>query len=464
MKNIEKTEEKGLLGWIDARFPLSKMMREHITEYYVPKNVNFWYFFGSIGIFILVSQILTGVWLAMVYETGFQRGFDSIQFINRDVNWGYILYRMHTAGASFFFIVAYLHMFRGLIYGSFKKPRELLWLSGMAIFLMLMTEGFLGYMLPGGQMSFWGASVVITLFETIPVVGDSLVEFIKGDFSISDATLTRFFSLHVALIPLLLVGLVGAHIIALHEVGSNNPDGIEIKDFKDENGVPKDGIPFHPYVTAKDSVALGIFLMIFFAVVFYAPSMGGYFIEAPNYIPANPIAMPDHIAPLWYFGPFYSILRVSTTAIFPYLGILFVVSGVMGVMFAKITGKKVAAGLLAVFGIILLISALGFELIGAKALGVILMFAAVKILFFLPWLDTSPVKSIRFRGTSYKVATTLFVIAFLILGYLGGKSITPITLIIGQIFTVFYFAYFLLMLPFLPKIEKTKPVPARIGK
>ncbi len=463
MKKLEKTNKKGVLAWIDARFPLSKMMREHVTEYYVPKNINWLYFFGSIGIFILVSQILTGVWLTMFYKPSTKEGFDSIEFIMRDVSYGAILRNMHVVGASAFFIVGYLHMFRGLIYGSFKKPRELLWLSGMAIFLMLMTEAFLGYMLPWGQMSFWGASVVISLFDSIPVVGAWLIEFIQGDYNVSDATLNRFFSLHVSLIPLLLVGLVGAHIIALHEVGSNNPDGIEIKNFKDENGVPKDGIPFHPYVTIKDSIGLGVFLIIFFAIVFYAPEMNGYFLEAPNFIPANPLVTPNHVAPLWYFGPFYSILRSSTEAIFPYLGILLIASSILGVVYAKIAFKKIVAVLLGIFGLIILISAFK-GLITAKLLGVILMFAAVKILFILPWLDTSPVKSIRFRGVSYKIATILFVISFLALGFLGGKAVTPVYLFFTQLFTLYYFAYFLLILPALPLFEKTKPVPERIEK
>lgn len=406
----------GLLGWIDARFPLTKMWDDHLAKYYAPKNFNFLYYFGSLALLVLVNQILTGIWLAMYYKTDGKLAFDSVEVIMRDVPWGYLLRYMHSTGASAFFIVVYLHMFRGLIYGSFKKPRELVWLFGMLIFLALMAEAFMGYLLPWGQMSYWGANVIISLFGVLPY-GDQIMEFIQGDFYISDVTLNRFFSMHVILIPLVLVMLVVAHILALHEVGSNNPDGVEIKKVKDENGIPKDGIPFHPYYTVKDIFGVGVFLFIFCAIIFYKPEMGGYFLEKPNFEPANPLVTPNHIAPVWYFGPYYSILRAATA---------------------------------------------DFLFLTSKQIGVILMFASIGVLFFLPWLDRQKVKSIRYRGLSYKIFTLIFVISFIVLGYLGGKDPTTGRTMVAQLMTFYYFAYFLVILPVLPKFEKTKPVPERV--
>jgi ubiquinol-cytochrome c reductase cytochrome b subunit len=398
-----------LVEWIDARFPLLKWWNEHLAKYYAPKNFNFWYFFGSLALVVLVIQIVTGIWLTMNYKPSAEYAFASVEYIMRDVEWGWWMRYMHSTGSSAFFIVIYLHMFRALLYGSFKKPRELLWITGMFIYLTLMAEAFFGYLLPWGQMSYWGAQVIISLFGAIPVIGEHLALWIRGDYVISDVTLNRFFALHVVAFPLVLLGLVFVHIIALHEVGSNNPDGVDIKKFKDTNGVPLDGIPFHPYYTVKDIVGVTVFLILFSLVVFYAPELGGYFLEHANFIPADPLKTPEHIAPVWYFTPFYAILRAVPSQ----------------------------------FG------------------GVVAMGLATILFFFLPWLDRSPVKSIRYRGWKYKTALTAFVISFLALGWLGLQAATPLYTWLARLFSVVYFAFFFLM-PFYTSTDNDKPVPDRV--
>ncbi len=395
--------------WILDRFPLAHLWNSHMREYYAPKNFHFWYFFGSLALLVLVNQFATGIMLTINYKPDAALAFDSVEYIMRDVNWGWLIRYMHSTGASAFFIVVYLHMFRGLLYGSFKHPRELIWIFGMLLFVALMAEAFMGYLLPWGQMSYWGAQVIISLFSAIPVIGDDLSLWIRGDYVVSDATLNRFFAFHVIAVPLALVLLVFLHIVALHEVGSNNPDGIEIKNNKDANGIPVDGIPFHPYYTVKDLVGVGVFLVFFAAVIFYWPEMGGYFLEHANFILADSMKTPEHIAPVWYFTPFYAILRA----------------------------------------------------IPDKFAGVIGMFGSIAVLFLLPWLDRSPVKSIRYRGGMFKKALAIFVISFLVLGYLGTQPATPGATIVARIFTTLYFSFFLLM-PIYTRWEKPKPVPARL--
>jgi ubiquinol-cytochrome c reductase cytochrome b subunit len=414
----------GLLGWIDARFPLTSSYKAHLSEYYAPKNFNFWYFFGSLALLVLVLQIVTGIFLVMHYKpdaglnfAGVPVAFASVEYIMRDVPGGWIIRYLHSTGASAFFIVVYLHMFRGLLYGSYRKPRELIWVFGTLIFLCLMAEAFMGYLLPWGQMSYWGAQVIVNLFSAIPVIGPDLSLVIRGDYVISDATLNRFFSFHVIAVPLVLLGLVVAHIIALHEVGSNNPDGVEIKKHKDpKTGIPLDGIPFHPYYSVKDMVGVSVFLFVFSAIMFFSPEGGGYFIEANNFFPADPMVTPPHIAPVWYFTPFYSILRAVT---YPLFGL------------------------------------------DAKFWGVVAMGAAVVIIAFLPWLDKSPAKSIRYRGAIYKIWLAVFVVSFVILGYLGVLPPTPGRTAVSQICSVLYFGFFLLM-PWYSKMDKCKPVPERV--
>ena len=399
----------GLLQWIDARFPLTKMLKEHVTEYYASKNLNFWYVFGVLSLLVLIIQIVSGIFLTMNYKPSAAEAFASVEYIMRDVSGGWIIRYIHSTGASAFFIVVYLHMFRAMLYGSYKKPRELIWVVGMLIFLALMAEAFMGYLLPWGQMSYWGAQVIVSLFGAIPVVGESLVEWIRGDYSISDITLNRFFALHVIALPLALVMLVVVHILALHEVGSNNPDGIEIKKNKNADGIPVDGVAFWPYHTSKDLVAIIVFLAAFSAVVFFAPEMGGYFLEHANFDPADPLVTPEHIAPVWYFTPFYAILRAVPDKLF----------------------------------------------------GVILMGAAVLLPLFLPWLDRARVKSIRYRGWMYKAALALFVVSFIVLGWLGVQPATGLYTTMARIFTIVYFAFFLLM-PVYTAMDKTKPVPDRV--
>ncbi len=407
----------GVLTWIDQRFPLVSLWKDHLAEYYAPKNFNFWYYFGSLALVVLVLQILTGIFLTMHYKPDAAQAFASVEYIMRDVPGGWIIRYMHSTGASMFFIVVYLHMFRGLMYGSYRKPRELIWIFGMFIYLCLMAEAFFGYLLPWGQMSYWGAQVIVNLFDAIPFVGPPLALWIRGDYVISDATLNRFFAFHVIAIPLVLLGLVAAHIMALHEVGSSNPDGVEIKKHKDAAGRPLDGIPFHPYYTVKDTLGTVVFLIVFTIIMFFLPEMGGYFLEYNNFIPADPLKTPEHIAPVWYFTPYYSILRANT------VNFLWVID--------------------------------------AKVWGVIFMGLAVVILFFLPWLDRSPVRSIRYKGPIFKTALALFVVVFIVLGYFGTQPVTPVGTAISQICTVLYFLFFLLM-PWYSRIDKCKPEPERI--
>jgi ubiquinol-cytochrome c reductase cytochrome b subunit len=398
-----------LRDWIDARFPMSSFIKEHLTEYYAPKNFNFWYYFGSLALLVLVLQIVTGIFLTMNYKPSSDGAFASVEYIMRDVDWGWLIRYLHSTGASAFFIVVYLHMFRGLMYGSYKNPRELVWIFGMLIYLCLMAEAFMGYLLPWGNMSYWGAQVIVSLFGAIPYVGNELVEWIRGDYYISDITLNRFFALHVIALPLALVFLVTAHVFALHEVGSNNPDGVEIKKVKDSKGIPLDGIPFHPYYTVKDLVGVVVFAAIFSSVLFFAPDMHGYFLEHANFDPADRLQTPDEIAPVWYFTPFYAILRAVPN----------------------------------------------------KLLGVALMGVAVVSFFFLPWLDRGKVKSIRYRSWVFKLFLTAFAISFISLGYLGMHKPTPAYTNASRIFGLIYFAFFFLM-PVYTRNEKTRPVPDRV--
>jgi ubiquinol-cytochrome c reductase cytochrome b subunit len=417
----KQVDTTGLLGWIDRRFPLTQLWREHASEYYAPKNFNFWYFFGSLAMLVLVIQILTGIFLVMNYKPDANLAFASVEYIMREVPWGWLIRYMHSTGASMFFVVVYLHMFRGLLYGSYRKPRELVWVFGCLIFLCLMAEAFMGYLLPWGQMSYWGAQVIVNLFSAIPFIGPDLSLWIRGDYVVSDATLNRFFAFHVIAIPLVLIGLIVAHIIALHEVGSNNPDGIEIKDKKDANGRPLDGIPFHPYYTVHDIMGVGVFLMVFSAIVFFAPTMGGYFLEANNFIPSDPLKTPSHIAPVWYFTPFYSMLRATTDDFKHVLMVLAVI--VTAIWWIK--GKAAATTKVAASGGVVLLL-LAMYLIEAKFWGVVVMGGAVVTLFFLPWLDHSPVKSIRYRPGFHKVLLGILVVIFAVLGYLGIQEPTPV--------------------------------------
>ena len=402
-----------LLNWVDARFPLTATWKTHLSEYYAPKNFNFWYFFGSLAMLVLVLQIVTGIFLAMHYKPDAGTAFASVEYIMRDVSGGWLIRYLHTIGASAFFVVVYLHMFRGLIYGSHRQPRELIWIFVVLIYLVLMGEAFFGYLLPWGQMSYWGAQVIVNLFSAVPLIGDDLSLWIRGDYVISDATLNRFFSFHVVAFPLVLLGLVVAHLVALHEVGSNNPDGIEIKKLKDENGHPLDGIPFHPYYSVKDILGVVVFLIVFCAVMFFAPEGGGYLMEANNFFPADTLKTPEHIAPLWYFTPYYAILR----AVPPMFGSQFP---------------------------------------GVAAMGV-----AVLIFFALPWLDKSPVKSIRYRGAKFKLALALFVISFIGLGILGVLPATQTFTWIARVLSVIYFAFFFFM-PWYTRNDTYKAVPERV--
>ena len=406
---LKETSATGVTGWVDQRFPLLKVWNEHFAQYYAPKNFNFWYFFGSLALVVLVLQIVTGIFLTMNYKPDAELAFASVEYIMRDVEWGWLIRYLHSTGASAFFVVVYLHMFRGLLYGSYQKPRELIWIFGMVIYVLLMAEAFMGYLLPWGQMSYWGAQVIISLFGAVPWVGEDLALWIRGDFVVSDATLNRFFAFHVIALPLVLALLVFLHIVALHTVGSNNPDGVEIKDKKDANGNPLDGIPFHPYYTVKDIVGVVVFLMFFSIVVFFMPEFGGWFLERDNFIPADPLKTPEHIVPLWYFTPFYAILRAVPDK----------------------------------FG------------------GVLGMGAAIVVLFLLPWLDRSSVRSTRYKGTYWRVALTVFVISFIALGYLGTQPATPTATLFARIFTVLYFAFFLLM-PWYSSRDTVKAVPDRV--
>jgi ubiquinol-cytochrome c reductase cytochrome b subunit len=454
MAGDKKVETTGLLGWVDHRFPLTSMIKEHLSEYYAPKNFNFWYFFGSLAMLVLVIQIVTGIFLVMHYKPDAQLAFDSVEYIMREVPGGWFIRYMHSTGASMFFVVVYLHMTRALIYGSYRKPRELVWIFGVGIFLALMAEAFLGYLLPWGQMSYWGAQVIVNLFAAIPFIGPELAVWIRGDYVVSDATLNRFFSLHVIAIPLVLVGLVVAHIIALHEVGSNNPDGIDIKEKKDKYGRPLDGIPFHPYYTVHDIMGVAGFMIVFMAIVFFAPEMGGYFIEFNNFIPADPLKTPPHIAPVWYFTPFYSMLRATTDE---FTWVLAAGSAIAAlVMFFKCKG---AAKL--IVPVIFIAVAVLLRLIDAKFWGVVVMGGAVVLLFFLPWLDYSPVRSIRYRPGWHKWVYGIFFVNFLILGFLGTQAPTDVYNLMSQIGTVIYLAFFFLM-PVWSQMGTFKPVPDRV--
>ena len=404
----------GLVEWIDARFPMTRMWEEHLSKYYTPKNFNFWYFFGSLALLVLVLQIVTGIFLTMHYKPDGERAFASVEYIMRDVPWGWLMRYMHSTGASMFFIVVYLHMLRGMMYGSYKKPRELIWLFGMFIYICLMAEAFMGYLLPWGQMSYWGAQVIINLFNTVPLIGPELSLWIRGDFVVADATLNRFFALHVIAVPLVLLLLVVLHVLALHEVGSNNPDGVEIKKHKNAEGIPVDGIPFHPYYTVKDIMGVGVFMVVFMGIVFYAPELGGLFLEHDNFVPANPLVTPEHIKPVWYFTPFYAILRAI-----PPVPLVDQFSGVF------------------------------------------VMGAALVLLFFLPWIDRNEVKSIRYRSTVFKLNLAMFAISFVCLGYLGMSPAEPTLVLLARLFTVLYFMFFLILFV-ISRNEKTAPVPDRV--
>jgi len=398
-----------VVAWIDERYPISDFLKEHLSQYYAPKNFNFWYYFGALAMVVFANQLLTGIWLTMNYVPSAEQAFASVEYIMRDVNYGWLLRYMHSTGASFFFIVIYCHIFRGLLYGSYKKPRELVWLIGSSLFLLLMAEAFFGYLLPWGNMSFWGAQVITSLFGAVPFIGEWLVTFIRGDYNVSGVTLNRFFALHVVAVPLAIAGLVFMHILTLHNVGSNNPDGVDIKKHKDAQGKPLDGIAFHPYYTLKDLVALGVFFILFFSVVFFVPTVGGFFLEAPNFDPADALKTPEHIVPVWYMTPYYAILRA----------------------------------------------------IPDKLMGVIAMFASVMLIFFMPWLDKSPVRSMRYRGPISRFMLVSFVISFFALGYLGVKEPTATRTLAARFFTVVYFAYFFLM-PWYSRVDVTKTVPDRI--
>jgi len=447
------------MTWVDNRFPATQLFKDHMSEYYAPKNFNWWYIFGSLALLVLVIQIVTGIFLVMHYKPDANVAFASVEYIMRDVPWGWLIRYMHSTGASAFFVVVYLHMFRGLLYGSYRKPRELVWIFGCAIFLALMAEAFMGYLLPWGQMSYWGAQVIVNLFAAVPFVGNDLALLIRGDYVVGDATLNRFFSFHVIAVPLVLLGLVVAHIIALHEVGSNNPDGVEIKGPKapkDANGHPLDGVPFHPYYSVHDIFGVCLFLIVFSAIIFFAPELGGYFLEYNNFIPADPLKTPLHIAPVWYFTPFYSMLRATTDDLVKVFAVIVGLAAVfafiklrinMLIKLALLGAAAVAIGLLLVWD--------------AKFWGVVVMGGAVIILFFLPWLDFSPVKSIRYRPTWHRNLYIVFVVFFVVLGYLGIQPPSTIGTLIAQVGTLFYFGFFLLM-PWWSQIGTFKQVPDRV--
>ena len=409
LPGADATGRGSLWIWLNKRLPIGEFIESQLIGYYAPKNFNIWYFFGSLALLVLAMQLVTGIFLTMFYKPGELTSFDSVEYIMREVDYGWLIRYLHSTGASAFFIVVYLHMFRALLYGSYRAPRELLWLIGMLVYLALMAEAFMGYVLPWGNMSFWGAQVIVNLFGTIPGIGKPLVEWIRGDYGIADATLNRFFALHVAAIPLALLLLVMLHLVALRQTGSNNPDGIEIKARLGPDGKPLDGIPFHPYYTVKDIVGVGVFLVLFALVVFFKPTLGGLFLEAPNFEPANPISTPEHITPAWYFTPYYAILRA----------------------------------------------------VPDQRMGALLMLLAVVSFFLLPWLDRSPVKSMRYRGWISRTALALFAVAFVALGYLGLQPATGAYVVLARIFTVLYFAFFWLM-PFYTLIDPVRPVPERV--
>ena len=445
------------LGWVDSRFPLTKLWEDQWGKYYAPKNFNFFYLFGSLAALVLVIQIVTGIFLVMNYKPDAQLAFASVEYIMREVPWGWLVRYMHSTGASAFFIVVYLHMTRALLYGSYRKPRELIWLFGVAIFLCLMAEAFFGYLLPWGQMSYWGAQVIVNLFGAIPFIGPDLSLWIRGDYVVSDATLNRFFAFHVIAIPLVLLGLVVAHLIALHEVGSNNPDGIEVKENLGPDGHGVDTIPSHPYYTTKDIFGVSVFLTIFSAVIFFAPEFGGYFLEYNNFIPADPLKTPSHIAPVWYFTPFYSILRAVTSQFMSAL-ILFVIAYAALIVFRTRLPRMIKNGVVGATVVVVI----GMLVFDAKFWGVVLMGVSVLILAGLPWLDHSPVKSIRYRPDWHKIVYAVFGITFLVLGYLGVQAPTAIRTLVAQIGTLIYFGFFMLM-PWWSAMGEFKPVPKRVN-
>ena len=472
-----------LTNWAENRFPTAfDAYKVHMSEYYAPKNFNFWYVFGSLALLVLVIQIVTGIFLVMHYKPDAALAFGSVEYIMRDVPWGWLIRYMHSTGASAFFVVVYLHMFRGLIYGSYRKPRELVWIFGCAIFLALMAEAFMGYLLPWGQMSYWGAQVIVNLFAAIPFVGPDLALLIRGDYVVGDATLNRFFSFHVIAVPLVLLGLVVAHLLALHDVGSNNPDGIEIKATKGAVGIPLDGIPFHPYYTVHDIFMVSVFLMVFTAIIFFAPEFGGYFLEYNNFIPADPLKTPLHIAPVWYFTPFYSMLRAVTSEMATVLAVIVLAAAFFsarrlpqafkGAVMAVALAVAVMLGLIPGLGNLLpflapvtggLLNAM--PLLGgidAKFWGVVAMGGGVVILFFLPWLDNCAVKSIRYRPDWHKYLYAAFVFNFVILAYLGTQPPSAIGGTVSQVGTLFYFGFFLLM-PWWRRMGDSKPVPTRVN-
>ncbi len=443
--------------WTQNRFPTAfDAYRVHMSEYYAPKNFNFLYYFGALSMLVLVMQIVTGIFLTMHYKPDAALAFASVEYIMRDVPWGWLVRYLHSTGASAFFIVVYLHMFRGMIYGSYKKPRELVWIFGCAIFLCLMAEAFMGYLLPWGQMSYWGAQVIINLFAAIPFIGEDLSLLIRGDYVVGDATLNRFFSFHVIAVPLVLLGLVVAHLLALHDVGSNNPDGVEIKATRGPDGRPLDGIPFHPYYTVHDLMGVGVFLLLFSFVVFFTPEMGGYFLEYNNFIPADPLQTPAHIAPVWYFTPYYSMLRAVTDPMVNVLVGLVAVAGVLAAFRSGLSGVGKAVVLGAALGFAFLL-----KIFDAKFWGVVVMGMAVLILFFLPWFDRSPVKSIRYRPGWNKIMYGLFVIDMFVLGYLGIQPVSEAKTFVAQAGTLFYFGFFLLM-PWWSRLGEFKRVPERV--
>jgi ubiquinol-cytochrome c reductase cytochrome b subunit len=457
MDGDKTVESTGFMGWLDRRFPATATWKAHVSEYYAPKNFNFWYFFGSLALLVLVLQIVTGIFLVMHYKPDAERAFQSVEYIMREVPGGWLIRYMHSTGASMFFVVVYLHMLRGLLYGSYRKPRELVWIFGVGIFLCLMGEAFFGYLLPWGQMSYWGAQVIVNLFSAIPFIGPDLAIWIRGDYVVSDATLNRFFSFHVIAIPLVLIGLVAAHLVALHEVGSNNPDGVEIKKGpKDRYGRPLDGLPFHPYYTVHDLVGVAGFLIVFAAIVFFGPEMGGFFLEYNNFIPADSLKTPPHIAPVWYFTPFYSMLRATTD------DFTWVLSGasVLGALALLFKGKGRGIARIVLPAILIVVAVL-LRVLDAKFWGVVAMGGTVVILFFLPWLDQSPVKSIRYRPDWHKVIYGLFMVNFLILGYIGTQPPTPALNLASQIGTLYYLAFFFLM-PVWSRLGSFKPVPERV--
>ena len=454
-KHVETT---GLLGWVDRRFPATATWKAHLSEYYAPKNFNFWYFFGSLALLVLVIQITTGIFLVMHYKPDAERAFQSVEYIMREVPGGWLIRYMHSTGASMFFVVVYMHMLRGLFYGSYRKPRELVWIFGVAIFLCLMGEAFFGYLLPWGQMSYWGAQVIVNLFGAIPFIGSDLSLWIRGDYVVSDATLNRFFAFHVIAIPLVLLGLVAAHLIALHEIGSSNPDGIEVKENLGPDGHPVDSIPSHPYYTVHDLFGVSVFLVLFSAVVFFAPEMGGYFLEYNNFLPGDSLKTPLHIAPTWYFTAFYSVLR-ATTADFMWV-LMGAVAAYVAFLWIKARISIITKIAISVIALLIVIGMLP-KVLDAKFWGVVLFGSSVVIIAFLPWLDHSKVKSIRYRPTWHKYLYILFGLAFVSLGYLGTLPPSAVRTMVSQLCTLFYFGFFLLM-PWWSAAGTFKTVPSRV--